>query len=96
MRTLELYPTLEHCIESTARQEFAKLVSDCLSRGDVDSESEARIQMLRDFLETADFGALRQESAFYLIVGEGVKFVLTDNGENLSCRLEVFHLPRLE
>jgi hypothetical protein len=90
MQTLELYPTLECCIETAARQEFTRLAADCLNRGNVDSEGEAKIEMLRDFLQTADFGALRQESAFYLIVGEQVRFVLTDNGENLSCRLEVF------
>jgi hypothetical protein len=89
MHTLELCPTLEHCIETTARQEFNRLVADCLNKGSVDSEAEANIAILHDFLETADFGALRQESAFYLIMGEKVKFVLTDNGENLSCRLEV-------
>lgn len=96
MHTVELYPTLEHCIETTARQEFTRLVADCLNNGDVDSETAAKIEILRDFLETADFGVLRQESAFYLIVGEQVRFVLTDNGENLSCRLEVFQVPRLE
>jgi hypothetical protein len=96
MNTMELYPTLEHCIETTARQEFTRLVADCLNKGDVDSEAEAKMEILHDFLQTADFGSLRQESAFYLILGEQVRFVLTDNGENLSCRLEVFQVPRLE
>ena len=96
MHTLELYPTLEHCIETTARQEFTRLAADCLNKGGVDTEAEANIAILRDFLETADFGALRQESAFYLIMGEKVKFVLTDNGESLSCRLEVVQVPRFE
>ena len=70
MHTLELYPTLEHCIETTARLEFTRLAADCLNKGGVDTESEANIAILRDFLETADFGALRQESAFYLIMRE--------------------------
>jgi len=89
MHTLKLYPTVEHCIETTARQEFTRLAADCLNKGSVESETEAKIEMLRDFLETADFSVLRQESAFYLIVGEKVRFVLTDSGENLSYRMEV-------
>jgi hypothetical protein len=73
-----------------------QLVADCLNKGGVDNEAEANIAILRDFLETADFGALREESAFYLIVGEKVRFVLTDNGENLSYRLEVIQVPRFK
>lgn len=89
MPTLDLYPTLEHCIETTARSEFNRLATYCLNGGVLDAESESRIDILRDFLETADFRTLRQESAFWLIVGQKVRFTLTDNGENLSYRMEV-------
>jgi hypothetical protein len=90
MPAVELYPTLEHCIETTARNEFNRLATYCLNGGTMDAASEAKIEILRDFLETADFGILRQESNFYLIVGEQVRFILTDNGENLSYRMEIF------
>ena len=96
MPALELYPTLEHCIETTARQQFNSLAADCLNKGGLDPISQITLEMLRRFLETADFRALREESAFYLIVGEKVKFILTGNGENLSCRMEVAQEPRFE
>jgi hypothetical protein len=89
MPVMELYPTLEYCIETTARIEFDRITAHCLNGGTIDADTEARIQILRDFLETADFRTLRQESAFWLIVGEKVRFTLTDNGENLSYRMEV-------
>jgi hypothetical protein len=89
MPTLELYPTVEQCIEATAKIEFIRLATHCFNGGTVDTEVEAQIEILRDFLETADFRTLREESAFWLIVGERVRFTLTDDGENLSYRMEV-------
>lgn len=96
MSKIELYPTLEHCIETTARQEFNRLVEDCLAKGSVDRDSEAKIEMLRSFLETADFHALRQKSDFYLIVGEKIRFVLADSEGTASYRLEVIQGPLFE
>jgi hypothetical protein len=96
MPSLVLYPTLEHCIETTARRQFDSLAADCLNKGGVDPVAQITLEMLRRFLETADFRTLREESAFYLIVGETVKFILTGNGEYVSCRMEVFQEPRFE
>ena len=89
MTTIELFPTLEHCIESTAKLEFNRLAGQYLDLGAEDSSLEARMELLRDFLETADFPTLRQESNFYLIVGEKVRFIISDKDDALTCRMEV-------
>jgi len=89
MTTIELFPTLEHCIESTARAEFNLLAGRYLELGREDADLEAKLELLRDFLETADFPALRQESDFYLLVGESVKFIITDKDDMLTVRMEV-------
>lgn len=93
MTNIELYPTLEHCIETTAKMEFNRLAGHYLDLGREDTEIEIKLQLLRDFLETADFPSLRQESSFYLIVGETVKFIITDKDDALTYRMEV--LPAL-
>jgi len=93
MTTIELFPTLEHCIETTAKTEFNRLAGLYLDLGKEDAGIEAKLQLLRDFLEAADFRKLRQESSFYLIVGETVKFVISDKGDTLTFRMEVIPAP---
>jgi hypothetical protein len=89
MTTIELIPTLQHCIETTAKMEFNRLTGLYLDLGKEDADIEARLELLRDFLETADFRSLRQESNFYLIVGETVKFIISDKDDALTFRMEV-------
>lgn len=73
---IELIPTLEHCIETTARQELSKTRDDYLRRGVEDKELEGRIELLRMFLATMDFRELRRESEKLLVEGKTVRFVL--------------------
>lgn len=96
MHVIELYPTFDHCIQTTAKKEHARLVKEIFNTGVMDSDKEAKIEMLRNFLETADFGTLRKNSDSYLTAGEKVKFVLTDDGGDLSYHMEVIQEPRFE
>ncbi|MFC1847841.1 hypothetical protein ACFLXV_00825 [Chloroflexota bacterium] len=73
---IELIPKLEHCIETTARQEFSKSKDEYLQGGVENKELEARIELLRMFLYTVDFKELRRESEKLLIAGKTVRFVL--------------------
>jgi len=73
---IELTPKLERCIETTARQEFSKSKDEYLQRGVDDRELEARIELLRMFLDTVDFRGLRRESEKLLLAGKTVRFVL--------------------
>jgi hypothetical protein len=93
MTTIELSPTLEHCIETTAKMEFNRLTGLYLDLGKEDADIEAKLELLRDVLEAADFRTLRQESNFYLIVGETVKFIINDKDDALTVRMEVIPAP---
>ena len=74
---IELTPTLDLCIEGTARREYLKSADQYMQRGQKDRKLEEKIELLRMFLETMDFRKLRAESEKYLVDGKVVKFILT-------------------
>ncbi len=76
MVRIELIPTLEHCIETTARQEFSRSAAEYMKRGEEDGEFEERIELLKMFLEASDFKKLRSESEKHLTEGRTVKYIL--------------------
>jgi len=76
MAEIELVPDLTHCIETTARKEYQHLVTNYLQAGKGDSEFEEKVELLRNFLESADFKTLRKESEAYLLKGQNIKFIL--------------------
>lgn len=71
---IELVPTLDHCIETTARHELRKYTSVYLEQGERDSKLEEKIELLRIFLESMDFKALRKQSEKHLSNGKTVRF----------------------
>ena len=74
---IELVPTLDLCIEGTARQEYKKSADEYMRKGEKDRKLEDKIELLRMFLETMDFRKLRAESEKHLIEGKKVRFILT-------------------
>ena len=74
---IELTPTLDRCIETTARQEFARNAADYMQSGKRDVSLEERIELLRMFLESADFRDLRRRSEPHLAQGKTVRFILS-------------------
>ena len=74
---IELIPTLDLCIEGTARQEYLKSADKYIQRGIKDRKLEEKIELLRIFLETVDFRKLRAESEKHLVDGRKVRFILT-------------------
>jgi hypothetical protein len=48
-----------HCIETAAKKEFKRLMDAYFAGEDAGPDLEARIELLRDFIETGDFAALR-------------------------------------
>jgi len=59
---IELIPTASHCIETTAKREYWKSVDEYLKKANEDKRLEEKIELLKAFLETADFSMLRQQS----------------------------------
>ena len=74
---IELIPTLDLCIEGTARREYLKSADQYMQRGQKDRKLEEKIELLRMFLETMDFRKLRAESEKHLTEGKKIRFILT-------------------
>ncbi len=77
MKGIELFPSLSHCIETTARKEFWNSVNQNMESGREDKELEEKIELLKAFLESMDFKKLRSQSEGYLVEGKQVKFVIS-------------------
>ena len=89
MTKVELVPTLSHCIETVAKEEYRRSVKAYLRKGEEDKELEERIELLRRFLESVDFRELRKESEKYLMEGQQVKFWLRSKEDSLKYELKV-------
>ena len=77
MDGIELSPSLSHCIETTAREEFWNSVNQYMESGQEDKKLEERIELLKAFLESMDFKQLRSQSDRYLVEEKQVKFVIS-------------------
>jgi len=54
-----------------------------------DSKLEERIELLKAFLESADFGRLRSRSEAYLVKGKKVRFVICWKEGQPYCQMAV-------
>lgn len=72
---VEIEPELAACIETKARREYQNTLSRFLQKRR-DERLEARLEIMRLFLETADFKQLREAYENYLVVGKRVKLIL--------------------
>lgn len=80
---VELRADTEHCLETAARREYRRLTGAFL-RGELEeAEAEERIEVLREFLESADFAALRRACEERLREGRGTAFLLYREGKEL-------------
>jgi hypothetical protein len=77
MDGIELLPSLSHCIETAAREEFWNSVNQYMESGQEDKKLEERIELLKAFLESMDFKQLRSQSERYLAKGRHVRFVVS-------------------
>jgi len=70
-----LEPELEACVETQVKREYNQTLSALLEKGEEEKLTE-KLEILRLFLESADFSQLRSESEKHLIAGRKVKFIL--------------------
>ena len=80
MLCIELVPTLSHCVESAARDQYDKSLREYLRTGEGSQELEERIELLKAFLESTDFSELRRESEKHLMHDRNVKFIVYVEG----------------
>jgi hypothetical protein len=76
MDDIELFPSLSHCIETAARDEFWNSANKYMEGGQKDKKLEEKIEVLKAFLESADFKKLRSDSETHLVQGKRVRFVI--------------------
>ncbi len=84
MYSMELAPSLSHCIETVAKETYWNLVNKYMEGEAGDKELARQIELLKAFLETMDFRKLRSESEKYLIQGKTVKFMIYWRGDKPS------------
>ena len=89
MEGIELFPSLYHCIETTAREEFWNSVNQYMKSGREDKKLEEKIELLKAFLESMAFKKLRSQSERYLVEGKKVKFVICWKEDRLDCQMMV-------
>lgn len=76
MCSIELVPSLSHCIETVAKEAYWNMVNKYMRNEPEDKEVTRQIELLKAFLETMDFRKLRSESEMHLVEGRNVKFVV--------------------
>ncbi len=76
MRPIEIKPTLSSCIETLSKIEYEKTLNLLLKKGLADEELGERLEVLRIFLESTDFGHLRSQYEEYLSDGKEVTFLI--------------------
>ncbi len=83
-----LAPDAHHCIETVARNEYRRCVDACFRLDRLEPELEVRVEILRLFLEQADFRRLRRESETFITAGRPVRFLIGLHGERTRWRIE--------
>ena len=86
---IELEPNLSSCIETLAKREYKKALSTILKAGTENEELSERLEVLRLFLESTDFGALRSRYEKYLEEGKKVRFRIYSAKGKVNCKLTV-------
>ena len=89
MKEIEFEPDLSHCIQTLAKVEYDRIMSQLIEIGDDDSELGERLEILKVFLESTDFSRLRSEYEPYLIEGKRVTFRLCQGKGETEYRMEI-------
>lgn len=72
---VELEPELEACVETKAKRQYNQILSELLNKEE-EGELTEKLEVLRLFLESADFNKLRSESEKHILEGKVVKFII--------------------
>lgn len=92
MMEIRLEPTVAICIETTAQREYKRVLNALLKEDQEDRRLEEELELLKLFLESADFGRLRSISEKVLLEGNRVEFILKSSKNSPGYELEVNEL----
>lgn len=73
---IELKPNLSTCIETLSKREYERALNFLLKEKGMDEGLGEKLEMLRLFLESADFGHLRNQYEGYLMEGRKVTLLV--------------------
>jgi len=74
---IKFEPSLAYCIETVAKREYERVLSALLRGAQEDPRLAEELELLRLFLESADFGQLRSRCEELLLSGKRVSVMLT-------------------
>jgi hypothetical protein len=89
MVCIELKPDLSSCIETLSKKEYERTLNLLLKEKSVDEGLGEKLELLRLFLESADFGHLRSQYEGYLTEGKEVTFLIYPEEEKVCYKLIV-------
>jgi len=76
MANIELFPSPDHHIETTATDEFCNSPNQYVECAQKDKKLEGKIELLRAFLESADVRKPRSDGEIHMIEANRVKSVV--------------------
>jgi len=87
MKPVKLHPSTESCVETAAQHRFRDLSQSALRGEKMNDDTMQEIDLLRRFLETADFPRLRAESEGSIREGRKVTFHISETDGEVRCRM---------
>lgn len=92
MMEIKLEPSLTHCIETTAKRDYERVLGQLLKGKEEDSQLAETLELLRIFLESADFGQLRSRCDDSLVAGKRVEVRLTSSSSAPGYEIEIVEI----
>lgn len=89
MMEIKLEPSITHCIETIAKREYERVLGLLLKGKEEDVLLAEELELLRMFLESADFGQLRSRCEELLLAGKRVSVRLTSGSLQPKYRVEL-------
>lgn len=89
---IKLEPNLSHCIETVAKREYERVLSLLLKGKEDDAQLAEELELLRIFLELADFGQLRSLCDEFLLAGKHVLVMLKSINDAPKYKVEVIEI----
>jgi hypothetical protein len=89
MACFELKPNLSSCIETLSKKEYERTLRLVLKEGCAEEDLGEKLEILRIFLESTDFGRLRSQYEGYLMEGKKVIFLINNEEGKVSYKWTV-------
>ncbi len=92
MMEIKLEPSLSHCCETMAKREYERVLGQLLKEMEEDGHLGEELELLRVFLESADFGQLRSRCDDLLTAGKRVEVRLRSSGSAPGYEIEIVEI----